>query len=169
MVKATKDPDEFATRRGFIFCYIYIMMKDLVRRVIKEEVKNKIESQIDNLGLLQFMKISKMSFAKIFSVAGTDFLTNKIMIQFIKDVVDKNGSFSVHDIGEDPIYYYKFGDGYREISYFGRKFVSVDVYNENNNLGNFHVMYESLDDDKLMEVFDLMIRAYDTFETLGNI
>jgi hypothetical protein len=30
-------------------------------------------------------------------------------------------------------------------------------------------MYESLDDDKLMEVFDLMIRAYDTFETLGNI
>ena len=136
-------------------------MKDLIRRVIKEEVKNKIESQIDKLGLFQFMKISKMSFAKIFSVVGMDFLTNKIMIQFIKDFVDKNGSFSVYDINEDPIQYNKSGDEYREISYFGRKFIAVDVYNENNNLGNFHVRYESLDDDKLMEVFDFIMGAYE--------
>jgi len=136
-------------------------MKDLVRRVLKEEVKNKIESQIDKLGLFQFMKISKMSFAKIFSVAGMDFLTNKIMIQFIKDVVDKNGSFSVHDIGEDPIYYYKFGDGYREISYFGRKFVAVDVYSGYNNLGDFHVRYEDIGDEKLMEVFDFIMEVYE--------
>jgi hypothetical protein len=136
-------------------------MKDLIRRVIKEEVKNKIESQIDKLGLLQFMKISKMSFTKIISVAGTDFLTNKIMIQFIKDVVDENGSFSVYDIDVDPIQYNKSGDEYREISYFGRKFVAVDVYNENNNLGNFHVMYENLSDDKLMEVFDFIMEVYE--------
>jgi hypothetical protein len=136
-------------------------MKDLVRRVIKEEVKNKIESQINKLGLFQFMKISKMSFAKIFSVVGMDFLTNKIMIQFIKEVVDENGSFSVYDINEDPIQYNKSGDEYREISYFGRKFVAVDVYNENNNLGNFHVMYENLSDDKLMEVFDFIMEVYE--------
>ena len=136
-------------------------MKDLVRRVLKEEVKNKIESQIDKLGLFQFMKISKMSFAKIFSVAGMDFLTNKIMIQFIKDVVDKNGSFSVYDINEDPIQYNKSGDEYREISYFGRKFVAVDVYSGYNNLGDFHVMYENLSDDKLMEVFDFIMDVYE--------
>jgi hypothetical protein len=136
-------------------------MKNLIRRVIKEEVKNKIESQIDKLGLFQFMKISKMSFAKIFSVAGMDFLTNKIMIQFIKDVVDKNGSFSVYDINEDPIQYNKSGDEYREISYFGRKFVAVDVYSGYNNLGDFHVMYENLSDDKLMEVFDFIMDVYE--------
>jgi hypothetical protein len=136
-------------------------MKDLIRRVIKEEVKNKIESQIDKLGLFQFMKISKMSFAKIFSVAGMDFLTNKIMIQFIKNVVDKNGSFSVYDINEDPIQYNKSGDEYREISYFGRKFVAVDVYSGYNNLGDFHVMYENLSDDKLMEVFDFIMDVYE--------
>lgn len=136
-------------------------MKDLVRRFLKEEVKNKIESQIDKLGLLQFMKISKMSFAKIFSVAGMDFLTNKIMIQFIKDVVDKNGSFSVYDINEDPIQYNKSGDEYREISYFGRKFVAVEVYSGYNNLGDFHVMYENLSDDKLMEVFDFIMDVYE--------
>jgi hypothetical protein len=137
------------------------MMKNLIRRVIKEEVKNKIESQIDKLGLFQFMKISKMSFAKIFSVAGMDFLTNKIMIQFIKNVVDKNGSFSVYDINEDPIQYNKSGDEYREISYFGRKFVAVDVYSGYNNLGDFHVMYENLSDDKLMEVFDFIMDVYE--------
>ena len=136
-------------------------MKNLIRRVIKEEVKNKIESQIDKLGLFQFMKISKMSFAKIFSVAGMDFLTNKIMIQFIKNVVDKNGSFSVYDINEDPIQYNKSGDEYREISYFGRKFVAVEVYSGYNNLGDFHVMYENLSDDKLMEVFDFIMDVYE--------
>jgi hypothetical protein len=136
-------------------------MKDLIRRVIKEEVKNKIESQIDKLGLFQFMKISKMSFAKIFSVAGMDFLTNKIMIQFIKNVVDKNGSFSVYDINEDPIQYNKSGDEYREISYFGRKFVAVDVYIGYNNLGNFHVRYEDMGDEKLMEVFDFIMEVYE--------
>ena len=136
-------------------------MKDLIRRVIKEEVKDKIVNQIDKIGLYQFMKMSKMSFAKIFSIAGMDFLTNKIMIQFIKDVIDKNGSFSVHDIDVDPIRYNKAGDEYRDISYFGPKVVSVDVYSGYNNLGNFHVRYESLDDDKLMEVFDLVMEAYE--------
>ncbi len=130
--------------------------------IIKEsKFKETIIDNIDKNGLLDTLKLTNMSFTKLFSMIGMDFLTNKIMIQFIKDVVDKNGTFSVHDIGEDPIYYYKFGDGYREISYFGRKFVAVDVYNENNNLGNFHVMYESLDDDKLMEVFDFIMGAYE--------
>jgi hypothetical protein len=130
--------------------------------IIKEsKFKETIIDNIDKNGLLDTLKLTNMTFTKLFSMIGMDYLTNKIMIQFIKDVVDKNGTFSVHDIGEDPIYYYKFGDGYREISYFGRKFVSVDVYNENNNLGNFHVRYESLDDDKLMEVFDFIMGAYE--------
>jgi hypothetical protein len=130
--------------------------------LIKEsKFKETIINSIDNNGLLDTLKLTNMTFTKLSSMIGMDYLTNKIMIQFIKDVVDKNGTFSVYDIGEDPIYYYKFGDGYREISYFGRKFVAVDVYNENNNLGNFHVRYESLDDDKLIEVFDFIMGAYE--------
>ncbi len=130
--------------------------------LIKEsKFKETIIDNIDKNGLLDTLTVTNMSFTKLFSMIGMDFLTNKIMIQFIKDVVDKNGTFSVHDIGEDPIYYYKFGDGYREISYFGRKSVSVDVYNENNNLGNFHVRYEDMGDDKLMEVFDFIMDVYE--------
>jgi hypothetical protein len=136
-------------------------MKDLVRKVLKEEIKNKIESQIDNLGLFQFMKISKISFAKIFSVAGMDFITNKVMIDFIKDIIREYGSFSVYDIDEDPIQYKKVGDEYGEITFFGSIKVTIDVYEGNNSLGDFHVMYESMRDNILMEVFDLVMNAYE--------
>ena len=130
--------------------------------IIKEsKFKETIIDNIDNNGLLDTLKITNMTFTKLFSMIGMDFLTNKIMIQFIKDVVDKNGSFSVYDIDVDPIRYNKAGDEYRDISYFGPKFVAVDVYSGYNNLGNFHVRYESLDDDKLMEVFDLVMEAYE--------
>ena len=137
-------------------------MKDLVRKVLKEEIKNKIESQIDNLGLFQFMKISKISFAKIFSVAGMDFITNKVMIDFIKDIVREYGSFSVYDIDENPIFYFRFGDAYKEITYFSYQRVSVDVFSGNNNLGNFHVHYENLGDDMLTNVFELIVKAYES-------
>ena len=136
-------------------------MKDLIRRVIKEEIKDKSVNQINKIGLYQFMKMSKMSFAKIFSIAGMDFLTNKIMIQFIKQVIDDNGTFSVYDFYIDPLPYNKTDSEYREISYFGAKFVAVDVYSGYNNLGNFHVRYENLNDDKLMEVFDLIMEVYE--------
>jgi hypothetical protein len=130
--------------------------------IIKEsKFKETIIDNIDNNGLLDTLKLTNMSFTKLFSMIGMDFLTNKIMIQFIKDVVDKNGSFSVFDIDVDPIRYNKAGDEYRDISYFGTKFVAVDVYSGYNNLGNFHVRYEDIGDDKLMEVFDLVMEAYE--------
>ena len=130
--------------------------------LIKEsKLKETIIDSIDKDGLLHTLKLTSMSFTKLFSMIGMDYLTNKIMIQFIKDVVDKNGSFSVYDINEDPIQYNKSGDEYREISYFGRKFVAVDVYIGYNNLGNFHVRYEDMGDDKLMEVFDFIMEVYE--------
>jgi hypothetical protein len=36
-----------------------------------------------------------------------------------------------------------------------------DVYEGNNSLGDFHVMYESMSDNILMEVFDLVMNAYE--------
>jgi hypothetical protein len=130
--------------------------------LIKEsKLKETIIDSIDKDGLLHTLKLTSMSFTKLFSMIGMDYLTNKIMIQFIKDVVDKNGSFSVYDINEDPIQYNKSGDEYREISYFGRKFVAVDVYSGYNNLGDFHVRYEDIGDEKLMEVFDFIMEVYE--------
>ena len=130
--------------------------------LIKEsKLKETIIDSIDKDGLLHTLKLTSMSFTKLFSIIGMDYLTNKIMIQFIKDVIDKNGSFSVYDFYINPIPYNKTDSEYREISYFGPKFAAVDVYSENGLLGDFHVRYENLDDDKLMEVFDLVMEAYE--------
>ena len=134
----------------------------LVKRILKEEVKNKIESQIDKLGLLQFMVVSKMSYIKILLLIGNDFLTNKIMIDFIKDIIREYGSISVYDIDEDPIFYSEYGNVFKEITYFGYTRVSVDVFEDNNNLGNFHVHYENLDNNMLTNVFELMVKAYES-------
>ncbi len=130
--------------------------------LIKEsKFKETIIDNIDKNGLLDTLKLTNMSFTKLSSMIGMDFLTNKLMIQFIKDVIDKNGSFSVYDFYIDPLPYNKTDSEYREISYFGPKFAGVDVYSENGLLGNFHVRYENLNDDKLMEVFDLVMEAYE--------
>lgn len=130
--------------------------------LIKEnKFKETIINNIDNNGLLDTLTVTNMSFTKLFSMIGMDFLTNKVMIQFIKDISKKNGGISVYEIDVDPIPYNKTDSEYREISYFGSKFVSVDVYSENGLLGNFHVMYESMNDDILMEVFDLIMNAYE--------
>jgi hypothetical protein len=130
--------------------------------LIKEsKFKETIIDNIDKNGLLDTLKLTNMSFTKLSSMIGMDFLTNKLMIQFIKDVIDKNGSFSVYDFYIDPLPYNKTDSEYREISYFGPKFAAVDVYSENGLLGDFHVRYENLNDDKLMEVFDLVMEAYE--------
>jgi hypothetical protein len=130
--------------------------------LIKEsKFKETIINSIDNNGLLDTLRFTNISFTKLSSMIGMDFLTNKLMIQFIKDVIDKNGSFSVYDFYIDPLPYNKTDSEYREISYFGPKFAGVDVYSENGLLGNFHVRYENLNDDKLMEVFDLVMEVYE--------
>ena len=130
--------------------------------IIKEsKFKETIIDTIDKNGLLDTLRFTNMSFTKLFSMIGNEFLTNKIMIQFIKQIIDENGTFSVHDIDEDPIEYNHSYDEYREISYFGYKFVGVDVYSGNNNLGNFHVRYEDMGDYRLIEAFDLVVGAYE--------
>jgi hypothetical protein len=130
--------------------------------LIKEsKFKETIINSIDNNGLLDTLRFTNISFTKLSSMIGMDFLTNKLMIQFIKDVIDKNGSFSVYDFYIDPLPYNKTDSEYREISYFGPKFAGVDIYSENGLLGNFHVRYENLNDDKLMEVFDLVMEVYE--------
>ena len=130
--------------------------------LIKEsKFKETIINSIDNNGLLDTLRFTNISFTKLSSMIGMDFLTNKVMINFIRDFIKDYGVFSVHDIGEDPIPYNKTGDEYREISYFSKQYVYVDVYSGNNNLGNFKVHYENLSDDILMEVFDLVMDAYE--------
>ena len=54
--------------------------------IIKEsKFKETIIDNIDKNGLLDTLTVTNMSFTKLFSMIGMDFLTNKVMINFIRD------------------------------------------------------------------------------------
>jgi hypothetical protein len=135
-------------------------MRDIIVKILNEQKKELFLENIEKLGLLQFMKMTGLSYIKIWSITSGE-ITNKVMIDFIKDIIREYGSFSVFDIDEDPIQYKKVGDEYGEITFFGSIKVTIDVYEGNNSLGDFHVMYESMRDNILMEVFDLVMNAYE--------
>ena len=135
-------------------------MRDIIVKILNEQKKERFLEDIEKLGLFQFMKMTGLSYTKIWSIISGEF-TNKVMIDFIKDIIGEYGSFSVYDIDEDPIQYKKVGDEYGEITFFGSIKVTIDVYEGNNSLGDFHVMYESMRDNILMEVFDLVMNAYE--------
>ena len=60
-------------------------MKESIRRILIEEtsIGEKMKKQIDRLGLYQFMEITGLSWGKIVSGIGVDFLSYKIMADFI--------------------------------------------------------------------------------------
>ena len=56
--------------------------------IIKEsKFKETIIDNIDKNGLLDTLTVTNMSFTKLFSMIGMDFLTNKVMINFIRDFI----------------------------------------------------------------------------------
>ena len=136
-------------------------MKELVRKILKEEVNDKIIKKINTIGLYNFLRLSKLSYTKLFWMVGDEWLTNQIMIDFIRDAIRNYGSFSVDEIGADPVFYGRTDDEYREISYFGVNYVWVDVYDDTDTkLGEFRVQYENLSHNILKDCFDFVNLAY---------
>ena len=138
-------------------------MKKLIKKILKEEVNQKIIQQIDSVGLFNFMKLSNMKFKQIVLLAGEDWLTNKIMCDFIKETIKNTNYFSVYDIDYQPIFYNETEDEYREISYFGETRVMLDVFDKDNDtiVGEFNVSYEALNDRILLKVFLLVMDAFE--------
>lgn len=128
------------------------------------KVRDKVISLIDKRGLLNAMKLTGLSWSKIFMMIGEDAITNKVMLKFIDDFMSKlNMGFGLSEVGEDPIRYGEREDEFMEIMYFGLSSVAVEVYDSVNwNIkGEFRVNYYNLSDDILMEVFDTMVRVYE--------
>lgn len=136
-----------------------------MKYIIKEEVlKNKLIKTIDKLGLLNTMKFTGLSWAKLISVIGTEFLTNKIMVEFITQAITEVGPFGLVEVDEDPIFYNQNSEEFREIAYLGTIKVVVDVWsgpNFNKHEGEFGVSYHNLSDHILEQVFDIVMKVYE--------
>lgn len=128
------------------------------------KVRDRVISLIDKRGLLNTMKLTGLSWSKIFMMVGEDSITRKVMLKFIDDFMSKlNMGFGLSEVGEDPIKYGEKDGEFMEIAYFGLSSVAVEVYNSDNwsTEGEFRVNYYNLSDDILMEVFDAMVRIYE--------
>lgn len=128
------------------------------------KVRDRVISLIDKRGLLNTMKLTGLSWSKIFMMVGEEGINRKVMLKFIDDFMSKlNMGFGISEVGEDPIRYGEREDEFMEIMYFGLSSVAVEVYDSDNwNIkGEFRVNYYNLSDDILMEVFDTMVRVYE--------
>jgi len=131
------------------------------------KVRDRVISLIDKRGLLNTMKLTGLSWSKIFMMVGEGTITRKVMLKFIDDFMSKlNMGFGLSEVGEDPIKYGEKDGEFMEIAYFGLSSVDVEVYNSDNwsTEGEFRVNYYNLSDDILMEVFDAMVRIYEDGE-----
>jgi len=147
-------------------------MKSIIRKILKEETfKNRIIDMIENDGLLQALKVTNMSFTRLFSMIGNEWLTRKIQIKFINDLMEfREYGFGLSEIGLEPIFYSENEDEYRQIDYIGARGATVDVLPRNVNRpdGDFFVSYFGLDDRIINELFDAMVRTYEEHPDFFN-
>ena len=142
-------------------------LQESIRRILREELSgaDKMKKQIHKIGLYQFMKLSGLSWAHIVSIIGVDFLSYKMMADFIPNAMNDNvGGFGLIEIGEDPIPYSSNDNEVREINFLGVNRAIVDVWGGNNfekNLGEFGVHYYNLPDNILEQVFNIVMTVYE--------
>ena len=142
-------------------------LQESIKKILREEssIGEMMKKQIHRLGLYQFMKITGLSWAKIVSVVGVDFLSYKMMAEFIPSALKDLGGFwfGEHDI--EPIIYDSFNSNdneVKEITFLGVNGVAVDVYSyEFETHEEFRVPYYNLSDDILAQVFDIVMKFYE--------
>ena len=132
--------------------------------IIESSVNDALRKSIDSQGLYTTMRLTGLSFAQITAKIGLEWITEKIMLDFIHEVMGKVlPSFGLGEVEEPNIYYNHVGPELREIVFLGSTKVIVEVINEItlNIEGEFRVPYYNLSDDILKQIFDVVIRVLD--------
>lgn len=149
-----------------------MLIKERIKKVLREEtVKNSLINLIDKEGLLGSLKLMNINYTKLFSIIGDEWMTRKIKIGFIKDLMEsKLYGFGLGEVGLGPIFYNENEDEYRQIDYIGARGATVDVLPKNVDRadGEFFVSYFGLDDRIINELFDAMIYVYENHPDFFN-
>lgn len=144
-----------------------MLLKESIRKVLKEETaKTRLITMIENDGLLHTLKLTNLNFSRLSSLLGSDWITRKIQIKFIKDLMAlRLYGFGLGEAGLDPIYYNENEEEYRQIDYIGERGVTIDVIPKNDFSegieGDWFQSYFGLEDRILNEVFNAMITIYE--------
>lgn len=132
--------------------------------IIESSVNDALRKSIDSQGLYTTIRFTGLSFAQITAKIGLEWITEKIMLDFIHEImINILPSFGLGEVGEPNIYYGHVEPELREIVFLGSKKVLVEVFNEDTGKieGEFEVSYYNLSDDILRQIFDVIIRVLD--------
>ena len=150
------------TNQTYFNVYFVIPEEDMTINESNDKVRNKLIHLIDKNGLLSASEITGIHPNKLISMVGESELTNKVMIEFIQDVIRETGGFGLTEVGEDPIIYGSNKDEVREINFLGMSSVIVDVYDYDmtKHLGEFRKLYINLSDDIIEKIYNVVIDVY---------
>jgi hypothetical protein len=150
------------TKKAHFNVYFVIPEEDITINESDDKHKNKLSNLIDKIGLLSTSQMTGIYPNKLISMVGESKLTNKVMINFIQDVMKEIGGFGLIEYDEDPILYGSNENEVREINFLGMSSVIVDVYNYDltKHLGEFRVSYLNLTDDIIEKIYNVVIDVY---------
>jgi hypothetical protein len=132
-----------------------------------ENTKEKILNQIEKVGLYTVMKMTGMSFARLFSLIGMDYLNYEVKLGFIKKLLSDYGGFCFSEYYLEPIVFSESEHLYREIVCISSGHVTVDVwggYKRQQHKGEFGVTYDNLSEDNINDIFDTVMTLYEDGE-----
>ena len=131
-----------------------------INTLISEDKKeNTIRTMIDKMGVADAIKMTGnyyMIEPYLKEIDKVNFIKEKV--SQLSDEFGGNG-FGLVEIDEAPLFYSEDENELRQIEYLGRKQLYVDVYSSDNNsnVGDFKVQYESLPGQILDELVEILI------------
>jgi hypothetical protein len=128
-----------------------------------ESRQEKLLNMINNVGLLQ-ASLSVGGMERLINIVGEDNITKQNKIDFIKEVVMMTvyEYISPFDIDEEPIHVDEDDDGtIREIETFYGDSALISIYEDyDDEPYHEYVNYESLPDQIIKEIFDVVLIYY---------
>ena len=142
-------------------------VREVIKSLLNEhKMTSRIVNLIDNLGLLETLKVTDLSFDDLSDMVKNSVFTRKIKINFIKEFSDS--LLDGYDMStNDTIVYTEYCDKEHEafIAYVQKEGITVDIYERKwfNIIKSVLIKFNEVDDYYIDIIFDYLTNYYDTY------
>ena len=136
-------------------------LKENIRKVLQEGVKDKIIELIDDSGVITASRFVG-GYKELKDIVGDDEIPRGVKVQIImKYVRDNDDGVSMFDFVDGAIPYREDDNGYyHQIEYLGPSRAIINVYGGYDNeidAGEYGVTYNGLPDKSLEDIFEIIM------------